>query len=125
MLEHVYLLAVSSVKPGQQNVNMKYCSVVLLISAVISVGGVQIRYQDICGNKLHDSCPNAVNTKIVGGDSSCAEKVPWNVLVEKISEQSTGEVLHSDQIRQMRQRLHCKIVSLFFCNKTLQDEVVL
>ena len=112
MLEHVYLLAVSSVKPGQQNVNMKYCSVVLLISTVISVGSVQIRYQDICGNKLHDSCPNAVNTKIVGGDSSCAEKVPWNVLVEKISEQSTGEVLHSDQIRQMRQCLYCKSVNV-------------
>ena len=43
---------------------------------------VQISYKDICGSKLLETCPNTVNTKIVGGDSSCAEKVPWNVLVE-------------------------------------------
>ena len=55
---------------------------------------VQISYKDICGNKLHDSCPDAVNTKIVGGTSTCAEKVPWNVLVENIKEKSTrGEII--------------------------------
>ena len=55
---------------------------------------VQISYKDICGNKLHDSCPNTVNTKIVGGSSTCAEKVPWNVLVENIKEKSTrGEII--------------------------------
>ena len=54
------------------------------------LSAVQISYKDICGNKLHDSCPDAVNTKIVGGTSTCAEKVPWNVLVENIKERSAG-----------------------------------
>ena len=49
---------------------------------------MQISYKDICGSKLFESCPNAVNTKIVGGDSSCAEKVPWNVLVENTRDKS-------------------------------------
>ena len=51
---------------------------------------VQISYKDICGNKLQDSCPNAVNTKIIGGTATCAEKVPWNVLVEKVTDRSEG-----------------------------------
>ena len=51
---------------------------------------MEINYKDICGQKLHETCPNAINTKIVGGDSTCAEKVPWNVLVEKINEKSSG-----------------------------------
>ena len=68
-------------------------SVIVLLSLLVLVDTVQINYKDICGNKLHDSCPNAVNTKIVGGDSTCSEKVPWNVLVEKIDAgQTDGKV---------------------------------
>ena len=29
-----------------------------------------------------DSCPKKISLKVIGGTSSCAEKVPWNVLVE-------------------------------------------
>lgn len=36
----------------------------------------------ICGNNLVDSCPKKISLKVIGGTSSCAEKVPWNVLVE-------------------------------------------
>ena len=57
-----------------------------LLSLLSCLGGVEISYRDICGNKLHDSCPDSVNTKIIGGASTCAEKVPWNVLVENVAE---------------------------------------
>ena len=46
---------------------------------------MNIALQDICGNKLVGSCPNKISLKVVGGDSSCAEKVPWNVLVELVT----------------------------------------
>ena len=59
---------------------------VWLLSLLPCLAGVEISYRDICGNKLHDSCPDSVNTKIIGGASTCAEKVPWNVLVENIAE---------------------------------------
>ena len=29
-----------------------------------------------------DSCPTKISLKVIGGASSCAEAVPWNVLVE-------------------------------------------
>ena len=64
--------------------------ILLLFHSVWRTDTVEINYKDICGQKLHETCPNAINTKIVGGDSTCAEKVPWNVLVEKISEKSSG-----------------------------------
>ena len=64
--------------------------ILLLFHSVWRSDTVEINYKDICGQKLHETCPNAINTKIVGGDSTCAEKVPWNVLVEKISEKSSG-----------------------------------
>lgn len=74
--------------------------IALLSLLLVLVDCVQINYKDICGNKLHDSCPNAVNTKIVGGDSSCSEKVPWNVLVEKIDAgQTDGKVGFIEQDR--------------------------
>ena len=57
-----------------------------LLSLLSCLGGVEISYSDICGNKLHDSCPDSVNTKIIGGASTCAEAVPWNVLVENVAE---------------------------------------
>ena len=57
-----------------------------LLLCLPSLPAVQISYRDICGNKLHDSCPETINTKIIGGTSTCAEKVPWNVLVEKVEE---------------------------------------
>ena len=58
----------------------------LSLCLLSSLAGVEISYRDICGNKLHDSCPDSVNTKIIGGSSTCAEKVPWNVLVENVAE---------------------------------------
>ena len=64
--------------------------ILLLFHSVWRTDTVEINYKDICGQKLHETCPNAINTKIVGGDSTCAEKVPWNVLVEKINEKSSG-----------------------------------
>ena len=75
--------------------------IVTILSFLDFISGVQIDYKDICGQKLFETCPNAINTKIVGGDSTCAEKVPWNVLIENINgEKSRGglvgniEVLH-------------------------------
>ena len=59
--------------------------VVLLVSVLGSVAGVEIGLEAICGNKLVGSCPGNINVKVVGGASSCAEKVPWNVLVELVS----------------------------------------
>ena len=64
--------------------------ILLLLHSVLKTDTVEITYKDICDQKLHETCPNAINTKIVGGDSTCAEKVPWNVLVEKINEKSSG-----------------------------------
>ena len=70
---------------------MRAITGVLLLLLLDQIQTVEINYKDICGQKLHETCPNAVNTKIVGGDSTCAEKVPWNVLVEKINaEKSPG-----------------------------------
>ena len=58
---------------------------VTLLSLVTSATQVTIGLQDICGNKLVGSCPDKISLKVVGGDSSCAEKVPWNVLVELVT----------------------------------------
>ena len=30
------------------------------------------------------SCPTKISLKVVGGQASCAEKVPWNVLIELV-----------------------------------------
>ena len=59
--------------------------VLLLVKVLGSVAGVEIGLEAICGNKLVGSCPGNINVKVVGGASSCAEKVPWNVLVELVS----------------------------------------
>ena len=56
-----------------------------LATLIASARPVDIALQDICGNKLVGSCPNKISLKVVGGDSSCAEKVPWNVLVERVT----------------------------------------
>ena len=58
---------------------------VTLATLIASARPVDIALQDICGNKLVGSCPNKISLKVVGGDSSCAEKVPWNVLVELVT----------------------------------------
>ena len=58
---------------------------VTLATLIVSSLTVDIGLQDICGNKLVGSCPDKISLKVVGGDSSCAEKVPWNVLVELVT----------------------------------------
>ena len=64
---------------------------VTFLSVLHLIRSVQIDYKDICGQKLYETCPSVINTKIVGGDSTCAEKVPWNVLIENINgEKSRG-----------------------------------
>ena len=55
---------------------------VLYLEIIIPVNSVDISLSDICGNKLVGSCPKKISLKVIGGQSSCAEKVPWNVLVE-------------------------------------------
>ena len=57
----------------------------LFFVVVNSVQSVDIGLKDICGNKLVGSCPNKISLKVIGGESSCAEKVPWNVLIELTS----------------------------------------
>ena len=67
---------------------------------MMHVESVDISLGDICGNKLVGTCPDKINVKVmfqmyfvsdriflkvVGGGSSCAEKVPWNVLIELVS----------------------------------------
>ena len=66
---------------------MTQFSMPLLLLALVTgrVVGVDIGLADICGNKLVGSCPEEISFKVVGGASSCAEKVPWNVLIERVS----------------------------------------
>ena len=59
--------------------------VLLVILFTSQTDSVDIGLDDICGNKLVGTCPDIINTKVVGGDNSCAEKVPWNVLIELVS----------------------------------------
>eukprot|EP00092_Neocalanus_flemingeri_P014658 GFUD01015820.1.p1 GENE.GFUD01015820.1~~GFUD01015820.1.p1 ORF type:complete len:899 (+),score=149.51 GFUD01015820.1:113-2809(+) len=61
--------------------------IVLLLQILVSVVSVDIGLNDICGNKLVGSCPKKISLKVIGGESSCAEKVPWNVLIELTSGQ--------------------------------------
>ena len=42
----------------------------------------------MCGVKLSGTCPNKISLKVIGGSSTCAEKVPWNVLIELTSDAS-------------------------------------
>jgi len=56
----------------------------------MTVISVDISLDDICGNKLVGSCPNKISLKVIGGESSCAEKVPWNVLIELTSGPSSS-----------------------------------
>ena len=56
----------------------------VILFIITQVHGVDIGLEDICGNKLVGTCPDSINTKVVGGDNSCAEKVPWNVLIELV-----------------------------------------
>ena len=64
----------------------------LLVLSVLGLlsSGVDIDVADICGNKLVGSCPGKISLKVVGGQSSCAEKVPWNVLVENRKQRTTS-----------------------------------
>merc|ERR1712106_1012664 len=56
-----------------------------LLRILTPVSSVDISLNDICGNKLVGSCPKKISLKVIGGESSCAEKVPWNVLIELTS----------------------------------------
>merc|ERR1711892_1641007 len=58
---------------------------VWLLRILTPVSSVDISLNDICGNKLVGSCPKKISLKVIGGESSCAEKVPWNVLIELTS----------------------------------------
>ena len=60
-------------------------TLLLLLSTLIDVLSVDIGLSDICGNKLVGTCTNKISLKVVGGESSCAQKVPWNVLIELTS----------------------------------------
>merc|ERR1719481_128927 len=60
---------------------LRFCFFVVVKTVV----GVDIGLGDICGNKLVGSCPDKISLKVIGGESSCAEKVPWNVLIELTS----------------------------------------
>ena len=58
--------------------------------------GVDISLKDICGNNLVGTFPKKISLKVIGGESSCAEKVPWNVLIELTSgksQQTLGNTL--------------------------------
>ena len=59
--------------------------IVVLSEILTTVSCVDISLNDICGNKLVGSCPKKISLKVIGGESSCAEKVPWNVLIELTS----------------------------------------
>ena len=69
--------------------------IVVLSEILTTVSCVDISLNDICGNKLVGSCPKKISLKVIGGESSCAEKVPWNVLIELTSgpqRQTSGKV---------------------------------
>jgi len=38
--------------------------------------------QEVCGARKMNSCPSKVNIRVTNSKSSCAEQVPWNILVE-------------------------------------------
>ena len=59
--------------------------IIVTVQLLNLVSSVDISLQDICGTRLTGTCPNRIAVKVVGGDSSCAEKVPWNVLVELVT----------------------------------------
>ena len=61
--------------------------IVWVVRSISLVLGVDISLKDICGNKLVGTCPKKISLKVIGGESSCAEKVPWNVLIQLTSGQ--------------------------------------
>ena len=71
--------------------NQVIVKVVWAILASVAVFGVEISVKDICGNKLVGSCPKKISLKVIGGQSSCAEKVPWNVLIELTSTRQSSQ----------------------------------
>lgn len=67
--------------------NAKLQILKVIITIVVNLSdSARINYKEICGQHLVESCSvsSVVNTKVVGGESTCAERVPWNVLVENI-----------------------------------------
>ena len=88
----------------------------LLISLISPVSLVTIGLHDICGNKLVGSCPAKISLKVIGGDSSCAQKVPWNVLVElvtgpKVKAAGKWETYHHSALcRRMSQLKHLQLI---------------
>ena len=55
-----------------------WCFVVLF---VLLVSGYRVDIDDTCGVILRDRCPTLTKF-VVGGTNSCAEKAPWNAVLE-------------------------------------------
>ena len=81
MIRVLIIVQLYSLRSYNSTMSTHSISIVLLVTIPI-VLNVDIGLNDICGNKLVGSCPNKISLKVVGGQSSCAEKVPWNVLIE-------------------------------------------
>ena len=64
---------------------MRRVFMMMAVSCIHQFHCVDIAVDQVCGRSL-PTCPNKIGLKVVGGVSSCAEKVPWNVLIEKIKE---------------------------------------
>ena len=75
---------------GEGMGRVKPVLVLLFLSMTV---GVEISVDPMCGKSL-PTCPNRIGLKVVGGSSSCAEKVPWNVLIvrrdRRMKRQSSG-----------------------------------
>jgi len=44
----------------------------------------------VCGTRKSNRCPTKVNLRVTNGANSCAERVPWNVLIENKNKGSQG-----------------------------------
>ena len=83
---------------AKQNMRELYQTAVLELLILSGVTAVRISVDPVteCGKSL-PTCPNKIGLKVVGGRSSCAEKVPWNVLIvrrdRRKKRQSSGNLI--------------------------------
>ncbi|XP_023349138.1 chymotrypsin-C [Eurytemora carolleeae] len=61
-----------------------YILILLIIIFIQNSKPQSQQVQDVCGRSLK-SCPSNVNLRVTGGQSTCAERAPWNVLIEHIN----------------------------------------